>query len=598
MSVLLEIRNASKRYGDQVLLDETSATITDEGKTGFIGRNGAGKSTLLRIILGEEELDAGEVIRHPRLRLGYLRQHDPFKPDETTLDFLHRDSGQPEWKCGEVAGQFELKGDKLHGPVQKLSGGWQTRVKLAALLLHEPTLLLLDEPTNFLDLRTQIILEHFLRGYREACLIVSHDRAFLRSTCTQTLDLSHGVLTSYPGPIDAFLEHQQEQRLFRERNNAAVLTKKKQLEDFIARNRARASTASRAKSKSKQLEKLELEELQIDVPTAAIRCPQVSRRNGAAVRCRDLTIGYEASPSRSEVVVAHDIDLDLIHGERAAIVGDNGQGKTTFLRTLVGSLPALGGTTKWGYGCDTGIYAQHVYTSLSDEDTVIAYLERASHIGTKQQQILDLAAAMLFRGSAIDKNVGVLSGGERARLCLAGLLLGGANVLVLDEPGNHLDVETVEALAEALVAYEGTVIFTSHDRSFVQKVATSVIEVNEGRVVTRLGTYAQYLDLIEQEVNALDASRDGRLPGKKNAKAGHGKKSAQQADRSTRREIANLEKTIGRLDAEKKEHEAALLKTTDPDDAVALHGKMTAVAEKLAIAEDKWLALQDSMTDS
>ena len=164
MAVLLDIKNASKRYGDQVLLDRASATITDDGKIGFVGRNGAGKSTLLRVILGEEELDSGDVIRHPRLRLGYLRQHDPFLPGESALEFLMRDSGQPDWKCGEVAGQFELKTPHLAGPVQKLSGGWQTRVKLAALLLHEPNLLLLDEPTNFLDLRTQILLEHFLRG--------------------------------------------------------------------------------------------------------------------------------------------------------------------------------------------------------------------------------------------------------------------------------------------------------------------------------------------------------------------------------------------------------------------------------------------------
>ena len=153
MAVLLDIQNACKRYGDQVLLDEASATLTDDGVIGFIGRNGAGKSTLLKVILGEEELDSGTIVRHPRLRLGYLRQHDPFLPGETVLDFLRRDSGQPEWKCGEVAGQFELKGATLAGPVHGLSGGWQTRVKLAALLLHEPNLLLLDEPTNFLDLR-------------------------------------------------------------------------------------------------------------------------------------------------------------------------------------------------------------------------------------------------------------------------------------------------------------------------------------------------------------------------------------------------------------------------------------------------------------
>src|SRR6266850_5011869 len=212
MATLLQITKAVKSYGDQMLLDSADATLSDNVKVGFIGRNGAGKSTLLRILLGEEELDSGEVIRHPSLRLGYLRQHDPFLPEETALAFLMRDSGQPDWKCGEVAGQFELKGDYLAGPIAKLSGGWQTRVKLAALLLHEPNLLLLDEPTNFLDLRTQILLEHFLRNHRSACLVVSHDRAFLAATCGHTLDVARGKLTMFPGKIDAFLEFQQARR--------------------------------------------------------------------------------------------------------------------------------------------------------------------------------------------------------------------------------------------------------------------------------------------------------------------------------------------------------------------------------------------------
>src|SRR5579871_6021096 len=216
MAVLLQIKNAWKSYGEQVLFDGAEATITDDVKVGFVGRNGAGKSTLLRVLLGEEEFDRGEIVRHPKLRLGYLRQHDPFLPGETALEFLMRDSGEPDWKCGEVAGQFELKGAYLLGPVAKLSGGWQTRVKLASLLLHEPNLLLLDEPTNFLDLRTQILLEHFLQSHRSACLIVSHDRAFLGATCTHTLDLSRGKLTSFPGKIDAFLEYQREQRLHEE----------------------------------------------------------------------------------------------------------------------------------------------------------------------------------------------------------------------------------------------------------------------------------------------------------------------------------------------------------------------------------------------
>ena len=594
MAVLLDIKNASKRYGDQVLLDEACATITDDGKVGFVGRNGAGKSTLLRVILGDEELDSGDVIRHPRLKLGYLRQHDPFLPGETALGFLMRDSGQPDWKCGEVAGQFELKTQQLAGPVGKLSGGWQTRVKLAALLLHEPNLLLLDEPTNFLDLRTQILLEHFLRGYKEACLIVSHDRAFLGATCDQTLDLSQGKLTIFPGRIDAFLEFQEEQRLHVERTNTAVIAKRKQLEDFIARNKARASTASRAKSKSRQLEKLEVEEVVAIAPTAAIRCPAVSPRKGPAVRCLNVSIGY---PERT---VSSGIDVEIVHGSRAAIVGDNGQGKTTFLRTRVDSLPALAGEVKWGYGCEIGIYAQHVYTSIDEKQTVLDYLERAANIGTKQQQILDLAGAMLFRGRAVEKRVSVLSGGERARLCMAGLLLGPFNVLVLDEPGNHLDVETVDALAQALLAYEGTVIFTSHDRSFMQTVATNVVEVKDGRVVNYLGDYAAYLAAVTREIDDAEAAdslskkSSGRKPAPPTDK-GNGRRAppAVRNDRDVRKEIATLERAIAKLDTEKKQHHAALLAATDPAEALKFHNEMTAVAAKLTAAEERWLELQD-----
>ena len=245
MATLLQIVDAHKSYGDQVLLDGAEATLSDNVKVGFIGRNGAGKSTLLRVLLGEEELDSGEVIRHPSLRLGYLRQHDPFLPGETALDFLMRDSGQPNWKCGEVAGDFELKGAYLEGPIAKLSGGWQTRLKLAALLLHEPNLLLLDEPTNFLDLRTQILLEHFLRSHRSACLIVSHDRAFLGATCSHTLDLSRGKLTSFPGKVDAFLQFQREKREHDERSNASIMAKRRHLEEFIAKNARNARTAGK-----------------------------------------------------------------------------------------------------------------------------------------------------------------------------------------------------------------------------------------------------------------------------------------------------------------------------------------------------------------
>ena len=588
MAVLFQINKATKSYGSQVLLDETSATITDKAKVGFVGRNGAGKSTLLRVLLGEEELDSGEVVRHPNLRLGYLRQHDPFEPNESAIQYLMRDSGQPDWKCGEVAGQFEVKGAYLDGPVAKLSGGWQTRLKLTALLLHEPNLLMLDEPTNFLDLRTQILLEHFLVGYRAAALIVSHDRAFLSATCDHTLDLARGKLTTFPGKIEAYLEFEKEMKLRDERSNAAIMAKRRDLEDFIARNKARASTAALAQSKQKALDKLATVEVAGSEPIARIRPPRVEPRKGYAVRCKDLSIGY---PERE---ICSDVQVEIEHGSRAAIVGDNGQGKTTFLRTLVGSLEALKGDVRWGFGCKVGVYAQHVYTTLPPTQTVIDYLRRNSAFGKKEQEILEVAGSMLFRKAAIDKPISVLSGGERARLCMASLLLSDYNILVLDEPGNHLDVDTVDSLVDALVDFQGTVIFTSHDRHFTNRVATNIVEVRDGRVVNQSGNYDQYVARMNQEIEAGEresATTRTKLSADilKSTKAARPRRS----EKEIRKELKSVEKQIAALDAQKQELAAESVKSHNPKKAQQIHTELTTVGQQLSAAEERWVELSE-----
>lgn len=590
MAVLIQLRDAQKRFGDQVLLDGANVSLVDDVKVGFVGRNGAGKSTLLRVLLGEEEVEKGEVIHHPTLRIGYLRQHDPFQEGESALDFLMRDSGAPDWRCGQVAGQFELKGEYLEGPVKALSGGWQTRVKLAALLLHDPNLLMLDEPTNFLDLRTQILLEHFLRDFGKAALIVSHDRAFLKATCSQTLELAKGQLTMYPGKIHDFLEFREERREHDRRVNATVIAKQKQLKSFIDKNRANASTASQARSKAKQLEKLQTVELEVDEPTVNIRAPRVQPRQGTAVRCEGMSIGYPGH------VVAEDINLEIEHGQRAAIVGDNGQGKTTMLRTLVHSLEPIEGRLKWGHGIDIGTYAQHVYSSLDERQTILEHLELASDPDTTRQDVLAMAGALLFRDEAIQKKVKVLSGGERARVCMASLLLSSSNVLVLDEPGNHLDVETVEALAEALRLYKGTVVFTSHDRHFMARVATNVIEVRDGRVRNYFGSYETYCEAVEKEVEEGERARNaaaGKPAGKPGVKSGGDDRQGHKDQRKTGKELKTLERKIAKLDDEKRELNEKLLTETRPDEAVRLHDQIKAIEVELSEAEERWLELSD-----
>ncbi|QDT97304.1 ABC-F family ATP-binding cassette domain-containing protein [Gimesia aquarii] len=588
MATLIEISSVTKSYGAQELLKEASIALGDEQKIGFIGRNGAGKSTLLRILLEEETVDSGQVIRHPNLMIGYLRQHDPFKPGESALDFLIRDSGQPEWKCGEVAGEFELKGRFLNGPVKELSGGWQTRVKLASLLLHEPNFLMLDEPTNFLDLRTQLLLEDFLKHYRGACLVVSHDRSFLKAICTQTLELKRGKLTLFNGNVDQYLENQEILKERDARTNATVMAKRRQLETFIAKNKAGANTASQARSKEKQLARLTLTEIEGAESTVNIVIPQTEKRQGTALTCDDLAIGYP------DLRVAEKITLEIEHGSRAAIVGDNGQGKTTFLRTIAGSLKALEGDLKWGYHCKIACYAQHVYTSLPDDQTIRDYLEMESAPGTTNQQILNVAGSFLFKEQALDKPIKVLSGGERARLCLAGILLGNYSILILDEPGNHLDVETVEALGDALVKFQGTVIFTSHDRHFMGKVATDVIEVVNGSVKAYEGDYESYLYRVKKEV------ADGHREQHQESVAKQEQKSSKKREKglggkikNARKELSAIERKIAQLDEKKNKINEQFLKATSSQEAQEHHAEMQPLIEEIAELESRWMELYE-----
>ncbi|MHC4601565.1 MAG: ABC-F family ATP-binding cassette domain-containing protein, partial [Planctomycetota bacterium] len=572
-----------------ILLDETGFQVTTGAKIGVIGRNGSGKTTLCRILIGDEELDSGELTRHRDLRLGYLRQDDPFLPGETVMAFLQRDSGRPEWRCGEVAGGFEIKDAALSSPVAELSGGWQTRVKLAALLLHEPNFLVLDEPTNFLDLRTQLLFERFIADYAGACLVVSHDRTFLESVCDRTLEIARGKLTLYSGNVEAFLDHKRVLREHAVKMNTATLAKRKQLQRFIDKNRANPKTAAQARSKQKQLDRLELIELDDPETGGRLHVPRVEPRKGPALRCSGLAIGYP------ELDVARSIDLEIARGSRVVVVGDNGQGKTTFLRTVARALDPRRGEVWWHHGADLGYYAQLVYSDLSSRLTVLEYLERCTSPQTPALAVRNVAGNFLFRGDDVDKKVNVLSGGERARLCLAGLLLGGHNVLVLDEPGNHLDVEAVEALAEALIHYRGTILFTSHDRHFMEHVATDVVEVRDGRVGNHPGGYDAYLHHVQREIGAGARTGAPPRPDRKKKDASPGRKTEARRLFEQKKTLRSMERRMGRLEDRRRDLEERLRLAADIEASQRIDEELKAVKAELAEVEERWLRLQEEI---
>ena len=545
MSTLLQINHLSKSFGPRVILDDVTLSIGEKQKIGVIGRNGAGKSTLFRIIVGDDEKDFGEILIHDGTKIGYLTQHDPYEGNETVMGFLQRMSDKEEWQCAAMAGKFQIKNEMFEKQIQTLPGGYQMRVKLTSMLLQDPNLLLLDEPTNYLDLSTLLLLEQFLQSYRGSFLLISHDREFLKNTCNATLEIDQGKTFSYPGDIEEYLAHKEAQADLARRYNKKIEREKAHLQSFVDRFRYKASKASQAQSKLKQITRLKTIDILNPLSTSRIRIPEIEERKGTAFSSHELAIGY------NDKTISKDISIDIERGEHIAIVGDNGSGKTTFLKTIAGELTPLSGTFRWGPHIKIGYYAQHVPQMLKNQDTVQSYLGAMASPDVKTEQVLEVAGNFLFRGDDLNKSISMLSGGEKARLCLAGLLLQKNQVLLLDEPTNHLDFETVEALGEALQNANCTLMFISHNRTFVNLVASSIIEVKDGRVKRYHHNYEEYVYHLEQNLE-VERPKEDITPEVKNSgedrKLLHGEiKKAKKALQEIELEIMDLEKTKQQL---------------------------------------------------
>ena len=583
-----------KEYGGRRVLDGATVSINEGMKVGMIGRNGAGKSTLCRIILGQEDAESGEVSLGEGVKIGYLEQHDAFSLDETAQGYLERRTGKPSWRCGEIAGRMGLHGAALASTIGALPGGWRTRVKLAAMLLEDPDFLVLDEPTNFLDLSTVLLLQDFLASFRGGMLLVSHDREFLKDACDHTLSVERGQLTLFPGHVEEFFVWQAERLEVARRTNEAIEARREHLQAFVDRFKAKASKATQAQSKMKEIERLAPVEILNPLSTVRVKIPQVEARKGAALGMNGVTIGY---PDR---VIAKDVQLHVDRGARIAIVGDNGQGKTTLLRTLVGDLAPVSGSIWRSPGLEIACYAQHVYHSLHPDDTVRSHLEREAANDVLRQDIFDMAGAFLFQGTDVDKPVKVLSGGERARLCLAGLLLAKKPVLLLDEPTNHLDFETVEALGEALRKFAGTVVFISHDRTFVNMVATEIVEVDQGRVRTVIGTYADYVEALQKRARA-DQEASRRERDKDKVKVAD--PAAMHAERRRKKnELARLAATIKKLDARlaaltAERNDLHAKAATNPSAKASTTPRLAAIEHEVDAVECEWLEASERVAE-
>lgn len=542
MPPLLQVNNLKKEYGGKVIFSGLSFSISQKQKIGVIGRNGAGKSTLFKIILGQEEADEGEVIFNKDTIIAGIEQNNDFKVNELALEYLQRKSQQEDWRCQKIASHFRFTKEELEKPVTELSGGWQMRLKLSAMLLKEPNLFLLDEPTNYLDLGTILLLEDFLKNYHGAFLIISHDREFLKNTCQETIEITPHKCISFPRGIEAYLAF-KEQKLTSDQNlNKKIEREQKHLQKFVDRFRYKDSKAKQAQAFIKKIDKLEIHKISIEhtASTVKINLPTVERLKKTVLNLDNLTIGYQ-----KELVL--DLDFIIKGGERLVVVGDNGQGKSTLLKTLTGEIPPIKGSFSWFKDLKKVYYGQQSAEELNPDEQVGEYLRRLAASELKTEKVLQMAGDFLFRDDDLKKPIGVLSGGEKSRLILAGLLLSRPDILILDEPTNHLDFETVENLGFALQQYNGTLIFTSHDRTFANLVSTEILELNKGKAKRYYNGYEDYIYQLENRLKIRQWNEKSLRDLKKD------NKSIYLEEKERQKNIKSLESKLEKLEKRRAE---------------------------------------------
>jgi ATP-binding cassette subfamily F protein 3 len=556
---MLRLEHISKIYPTGEVLKDINWEVKPGDRIGLVGVNGAGKSTQLKIISGEMEPTAGEIIRPASLHIAYLNQEFEVDPSRTVREefwTVFKEANQVQLSLAEVTREMEtatpeeldhlinkldrlqrqfeaLDGYGLEARIGKIlpemgfdpedgdrlvsafSGGWQMRMSLGKILLQKPDVLLLDEPTNHLDLETIEWLENYLKGLTTPMVIVSHDREFLDRLCTQIVETERGVSATYLGNYSAYLQQKAE-------NQSAQLSayerQKKELDKqqtFVDRFRASATRSTQAKSREKQLEKVE----RIEAPIAGVRTlqfqfPPAPRSGREVVQIKDLTHTY------GDKILFLAANLLIERGDRIAFLGPNGAGKSTLLRIITGAEPATEGSVTLGeHNVIPGYFEQNQAEALDLKKTVMETIHDEVP-DWKNEEVRTLLGSFLFTGDTVFKPVGALSGGEKARLALAKMLLRPANLLILDEPTNHLDIPAKEMLEEAIKNYDGTAIVVSHDRYFISKVANKIVEIRDGEFRVYLGNYHYYLDKIaEEKEQAKLAAIAAEKAAKKTAKA-------------------------------------------------------------------------------
>ena len=529
--MLFRLSDVFKSYGAQDVLRGASLQINPGEHVGLVGRNGAGKTTIFRLVNLGETPDRGEIVRARGLKLGLLSQHVHFEAGSTVhesalaafghlqriehemheLEHRMADAGDDLEKIlsrySDLQHEFEREGgfeysakaeailqglgfnrDTWQLETEKLSGGQQNRLGLARLLLSEPDVLLLDEPTNHLDVSAVEWLEEFLQGYPSGFVIISHDRYFLDRACHRIIEIENGRATSYSGNYSRYLVEREEQREIQQRaydNQQRMIAK---TEDFIRRNLAGQKT-KQAKSRRTMLQRLErVDAVRNDQASGDFRLQEIERAGTHVLTVTEAAIGY------TDKVLGRDISLILRRGECLGVIGPNGSGKTTFVKTVLNKIPALSGEVRWGSKVQIGYYAQQL-EDLDNRNEIIMELRRVAPASATAGELRSFLAKFLFFGDDVYKHVRDLSGGEKGRLALAKLIYSGVNVLVLDEPTNHLDIPSREALEEALAAYEGTIITISHDRYFLDRVATQILALDgTGNAEHYNGDYTEYHD--------------------------------------------------------------------------------------------------------